>query len=62
MTPLSDGDAALVIGHAGELEAALVACFPEADHSHWGGMLGCCEGARLSFDDYFRAVEFLRLA
>src|SRR5215467_9161972 len=28
--------AALFIGHSGELEQALVACFPSADHGAWG--------------------------
>lgn len=61
ITPLSNNDTALIIGHSGELEAALVACFPDADHSHWGGTFASCEGARLTFKDHFCAVEFLRL-
>lgn len=65
VTPLSDGESALFVGHSGELEAALVACFPDADHSSWGGLLGPCEGAQLSFvgePTHFRAVEMIRLA
>jgi hypothetical protein len=47
---LPEGGLALVIGHSGQLELGLVACFPEADHATWGGPFACCEGARLSFD------------
>lgn len=61
VTPIADGAAALFIGHSGELEAALVACFPDADHKLWGGPFACCEGARLTFDDHFCSVEILRL-
>ena len=63
MTAIADGSAALVIGHSGQLEAALVACFPKADHASWGGQFGCCEGARLTFDGEparFTGLEFLR--
>ncbi|TDE08197.1 histidine phosphatase family protein [Jiangella asiatica] len=61
ITPLSHDDTALMIGHSGELETALVACLPDADHSRWGGTFASCEGARLTFTNHFRAVEFLRL-
>lgn len=61
LTPLSEDDAALVIGHSGELESALVACFPDADHDLWGNCFAACEGARLTFNNRFSAVEFLRL-
>ena len=64
LTPLAPSDAALFIGHSGELEAALVACFPTADHRSWGPTFGPCEGARLTFTGeppHFREVEFLRL-
>lgn len=61
LTPLSDGQAALVVGHSGELEAALVACLPDADYATWGGPFGTCEGARLTYTTYFTGVEFLRL-
>lgn len=61
MTPLEPAGSVLVVGHSGELEATLVACLPQADHSTWGGMFGCCEGARLTFTDHFTGVEFLRL-
>lgn len=61
LTPLAEQDAALVIGHSGELESALVACFPDADHAAWGGPFNPCEGARLTFTNRFTTVEFLRV-
>jgi broad specificity phosphatase PhoE len=63
LTPLLDGAAALLIAHSGELEIALVACFPDADHGAWGAPFGPCEGARLVFDGEparFTKVELLR--
>jgi broad specificity phosphatase PhoE len=63
LMPLPDGAAALVIGHSGELEIALVACFPEADHASWGEPFGVLEGARLQFGgepEHFKALEFVR--
>ncbi len=63
MTALADGSAGLVIGHSGQIEAALVACFPQADHAAWGDTFGHCEGARLTFDGEparFTEVAFLR--
>ncbi len=62
MTPLKSGSV-LVIGHSGEIEGALVTCFPHADHEAWGQLLGPCEGARLTFEGepaYFTSIEFLR--
>lgn len=63
LTPLPDGAAALMIGHSGELETALVACFPDADHAAWGGTFAPCEGFRLTFEgapERFTRVEILR--
>jgi hypothetical protein len=63
LTPLPDGAAALVIGHSGELEIALAACFPDAEHTAWGGPFGPCEGARLVFAGdpaHFSSFELLR--
>jgi len=63
LTPLGRDEAALFVGHSGELEAALVACFPNADYSSWGHQFGPCEGARLEFSgepQCWRGVEFLR--
>jgi hypothetical protein len=60
---LPDGGSALVIGHSGQLELALVTCLPHADHAAWGAPFDCCEGARLGFDGdppRFTSVRFLR--
>jgi broad specificity phosphatase PhoE len=60
---LPEGASALVIGHSGQIEVALVTCFREADHGAWGGPFACCEGARLSFDGdppRFTQCEILR--
>ena len=61
LTTIPAGTAALMIGHSGELEIGLVACFPHADHSVWGASFESCEGARLVFagePEHFTAVEF----
>jgi broad specificity phosphatase PhoE len=63
LTALPDESAALYIGHAGDLELALIACFPNADHTMWGAQFGPLEGARLRFGghpEHFTALEFLR--
>ncbi|MEZ4616821.1 MAG: histidine phosphatase family protein [Caldilineaceae bacterium] len=63
MTALPEHGNALFIGHSGELELALVAAFPHADHATWGGPFGHCEGARLIFAGdpaHFVEVELLR--
>lgn len=54
----------LFIGHSGDLEAALVAAFPTADHGAWGRAFGALEGARITFTGdppSFANVEILRL-
>ena len=64
LTPLAPDDDALFIGHAGELEAALVACFPNDPHGEWGAMFKPMEGARLTFSGEparFTSVQILRL-
>jgi len=64
LTPLGPDDAALYIGHAGELEAALVACFPDANHEGWGGMFRPMEGAKITFSGEparFSSLEIIRL-
>lgn len=63
LAPLGPGDAALVIGHGGHLECALVALFPEAEHDDWGPLFGYMEGARLHYDTAarrFHDVELVR--
>ncbi len=61
-TAIPTGSAALCIGHSGDLEMGLVACFPDADHTAWGSPFGFCEGARLHFTDHFADVELVRQA
>jgi len=63
MTPLGGDDAALFVGHSGELEAALVACFPDANHAEWGMAFGPLEGARLFFTGepaHFSHMQMIR--
>lgn len=65
LTPLSADDSALIIGHSGDIESALVACAPDADHAAWGGPLGPLEGARLRFTGAlarFTDIEIIRVA
>jgi broad specificity phosphatase PhoE len=65
LMPLADGAAALMICHSGDIETALVACFPDADHAAWGGPFAPCEGARLVFagdPPRFTGVTLLREA
>lgn len=60
---LPEGGSALVIGHSGQIEVALVTCFLDADHAGWGAPFACCEGGRLSYDGdppRFTAVSILR--
>ena len=52
----------LAISHGGIVEAAAVACLPDADHAAWGDTLGYCEGVRLVFDgERFVRGEILRV-
>jgi broad specificity phosphatase PhoE len=63
LTSLPDDASALFIGHSGELELALVACFPHANHTSWGAPFGPLEGARLQFGgepEHFVGLELLR--
>lgn len=63
LQPLPEGAAVLLIAHSGELESALVAAFPQADHATWGGLFAPCEGARLVFagdPPRFTTFELLR--
>ena len=58
---ISDGDAALIIGHGGSIEPCLVACFQHAEHTQWGGPFGHCDGARLCWNDTeFVSIEIHR--
>jgi broad specificity phosphatase PhoE len=63
LTPLPPTGSVLMIGHSGDIEAALVACFPEADHESWGTLFGPCEGAKLIFEGdpaRFSQVDLIR--
>lgn len=63
LTPLPDGTNALFIGHSGELEVVLVACFPHSDHASWGAAFGPLQGARLTFGGdlaHFVGLELIR--
>jgi hypothetical protein len=65
ISSIPDGSAALLIGHSGDLELGLVACFPHANPAAWGATFGHCEGARIVFDGepaHFTAFELLRNA
>ncbi len=63
LTPLENHQRALFVGHSGEIEAALVACFPGEDHVKWGSAFGPLEGARIEFGGepaHYRTLEILR--
>jgi hypothetical protein len=64
LTSLPPDADALFVGHSGEIEAALIACYPRGDHAAWGEAFGACEGARLAFEGSppcFAILELLRL-
>jgi hypothetical protein len=48
---LHDGGKALIISHGGAIDAAAVACFPNANHEKWGQSFRHCEGYCLSFEN-----------
>ena len=57
-----EGESALAINHGGVVELGAVACLPDADHESWGPHFGCCEGARLFWEDgKFVKAEILRV-
>ena len=65
LTPRQVDRRVLFIGDSGEIEAALVACFPAAVHEGWGPPFAPLEGARIEFGGepaHFRDVEILRVA
>lgn len=58
---VAEGGSALLIGHGGAIELALVACLPDASHNTWGTPFAHCDGVRLGFTDGdFVSVEFHR--
>lgn len=50
LTEVPEDSGALIIGHGGTLEPALVTFAPDADHSSWGPAFSHLDGARLEFD------------
>jgi broad specificity phosphatase PhoE len=50
LAEVPEGSGALIIGHGGTLEPALVAFAPDADHSSWGAAFGHLDGALLGFE------------
>jgi broad specificity phosphatase PhoE len=62
LAEVPEGSGALIIGHGGTLEPALVTFAPDADHSSWGAAFGHLHGARLEFDGtHVTNVEIRRL-
>ncbi|GGQ24488.1 histidine phosphatase family protein [Streptosporangium pseudovulgare] len=59
---VAEGGSALLVGHGGAIELALVACLPDAPHDTWGTPFAHCDGVRLGFTDgHFVSVEFHRV-
>ncbi|MGV9534726.1 histidine phosphatase family protein [Streptosporangium sandarakinum] len=59
---VAEGGSALLVGHGGAIELALVACLPDASHDTWGTPFAHCDGVRLGFTDgHFVSVEFHRV-
>jgi broad specificity phosphatase PhoE len=60
---LQEGGKALIISHGGAIDAAAVACFPNANHKEWGPAFGHCEGYYLSFEnEMFTNIEIHRIS
>lgn len=58
---VAEGGSALLIGHGGAIELALVACLPDAAHASWGAPFSHGDGVRLGFaDGRFVNAEFQR--
>ncbi|MEU6713567.1 phosphoglycerate mutase family protein [Nonomuraea sp. NPDC046802] len=58
---VAEGGAALLVGHGGAIELALVACLPDDAHALWGAPFAHGDGVRLGFaDGRFVSVEFRR--
>jgi broad specificity phosphatase PhoE len=60
---LHNGGKALIISHGGAIDAAAVACLPNANHEKWGLSFGHCEGYCLSFENgLFVDIKILRIS
>ncbi|MFI7707916.1 histidine phosphatase family protein [Nonomuraea sp. NPDC049480] len=58
---VAEGGTALLVGHGGGIELALVACLPDAPHASWGAPFGHGDGVRLGYaDGRFVSAEFHR--
>ncbi|WP_188196173.1 histidine phosphatase family protein [Nonomuraea sp. SYSU D8015] len=58
---VAEGGSALLVGHGGAIELALVACFPDAAHASWGAPFAHGDGVRLGFaGGRFVSAEFRR--
>ncbi|SEH01489.1 Broad specificity phosphatase PhoE [Nonomuraea solani] len=58
---VAEGGSALLVGHGGAIELALVACLPGAAHDTWGTPFAHGDGVRLGFaGGRFVHAEFLR--
>ncbi|MEU8382857.1 histidine phosphatase family protein [Streptosporangium sp. NPDC048865] len=58
---VAEGGSALLVGHGGAIELALVACLPDAPHDTWGTPFAHCDGVRIGFTGgHFVGVEFHR--
>ncbi|GII93380.1 histidine phosphatase family protein [Sinosporangium siamense] len=56
-----EGGTALLVGHGGGIEFALVACLQEDSHASWGAPFAHGDGVRLGFaDGRFVSVSFQR--
>jgi broad specificity phosphatase PhoE len=60
MGRIPDGGCALVIGHGGSIEPALVVAFPQADHWAWGGPFEHLDGVRMGYAGHWYSYEFRR--
>lgn len=61
LSAIPDEASALIVGHGGTIEPALVAALPLADHESWGPPFRHCDGARLTYDGDFVDIEFRRV-
>jgi len=61
LKPLSNDGRALMVTHSGLIQAAAVACMPDADHAKLGNSPSYCEGIGLFYDgEKFRDMISLK--
>jgi broad specificity phosphatase PhoE len=62
LKPLSSDGRALIVTHGGIVQAAAVACMPDADHSKWGASPSYCEGIAFTYNgENFNCVKVLKV-